>query len=250
MNLLPSVYATPGFVPVGSFTAVQTVANVATATVLATTLTGGTDIVSATVPATTLTGGVDEVKAERTISVDALPADNESMTIGSCVVTFVDLAGTGNNSAAPADDTDCSNNTATINNYTVAAPGVAHTPAEIATVLQSLTGVSDPDHGSLVVSSPSATTIGFTTSATEYTATPIVFTASANVTSSASVTGVIPVKATADMTFTQGLPANATDHVINIDGSALQLGTAAQTPAEIATTVSGATLPDYDVTAS
>lgn len=55
-------------------------------------------------------------------------------------------------------------------------------------------------------------------------------------------------KAYADMTFTTGLPANAGDHVINIDGVSIDLGTGALTAAQVAATVSGTTLTNYDLT--
>lgn len=37
---------------------------------------------------------VVEVKASQTLTVNALPSDAESITIGSCVVTFLDYAAT------------------------------------------------------------------------------------------------------------------------------------------------------------
>lgn len=58
----------------GAFSAVQTVANVS---------------------------AVSEVKATRTLSVDAVPADTETIVIGTCTVTFSSILG------ATSDENDC-----------------------------------------------------------------------------------------------------------------------------------------------
>lgn len=119
--------------------------------------------------------GTPETKASQTLTVWTRPANSESITIGTCVVTFLDGAGTWDNTGSPSDDTDCSG-WATINNYTLTNPWVARTPTEIANVLDSLTNVVDAVHGTLAVTADTATTTKFTTSGAENSATNITFT--------------------------------------------------------------------------
>ena len=87
--------------------------------------------------------GDTENYATRTIKVNAVPADTESITIGSCVVTF--------DSTAPVADSDCADNAAVID---ITAAG-ATTPAEVATALAALINVSDATQGALTVSTTS-----------------------------------------------------------------------------------------------
>ena len=69
-------------------------------------------------------------------------------------------AGTGDNSGA-TNDVDCTGG-ATINNYTLANPGVALTAAQIADLLDTLSNVTDATHGALTVGAGAATTTVFT----------------------------------------------------------------------------------------
>lgn len=168
--------AVPGIVDAATFTASETVANLAAVN----------DQTDTTV---TSPANVVEVKATRTLTVGALPTTTESIIIGSCTVTFTAVAG------ATTDDADCSGG-ATIDTNT-GAGDVNRTPTEVATALKALTNVTDTGHGALSVtaSSTSATSAVFTTTGTEASATPITFTDSTagDITSTNSVTGVVPV---------------------------------------------------------
>lgn len=190
---------TPAYAAVsGTLTANQTVANVtavndqsATTTTTVANVTAGTN--DQTAVTTTTVANVAEVKASRTLTVGALPATTETIAIGTCAVTFVDGAGAGDNSGTAADDLDCTGG-ATINNYTIANPGVAHTQAEIASALRSLTNVSDAAHGPLIVGGSSSDAT-FATTNTETSATNVTFTdgTTGDITATTTVTGVIPV---------------------------------------------------------
>lgn len=106
---------------------------------------------------------VTEVKASQTLTVVSVPADTETITIGSCVVTFEAGAGVGaDNSATPVNELNCAGG-ATINTVTLANPGVALTPTDIANALDNLTNVSDGVHGALTLTADTATTTKFTT---------------------------------------------------------------------------------------
>jgi len=147
---------------------------------------------------------VTEVKASQTLTVWALPANTESIIIGTCTVTFTNWAWTWDNSTS-VDDIDCTW-WATINNYTLTNPWVARTPTEIANILDTLINVTDAVHWALSVTADTATTTKFTTTWTENSATNITFTASANVTSTTTVTWVVPVTAVAQVSTVT--PAN------------------------------------------
>lgn len=128
-----------------------------------------------------------ETKASRTLTAGALPDNNETITIGSCVVTFASSSGATN------DELNCTDNIATIDRDT----GVGDTPrnaTEIAGVMRTLTNVSDTGHGALTVTGSSAEAT-FTTTNTESSATAISFTdgTTGDITSTASTTGVVPV---------------------------------------------------------
>ena len=62
-----------------SFVAATTVANVS-----------GTD--NQTAATSTTVANVAEVKASRTLTVGALPAASETITVGTCVISFTDVA--------------------------------------------------------------------------------------------------------------------------------------------------------------
>ncbi len=152
-----------------TLTALETVANV----------TAGTNDQGATTTATI--ANVAEVKATRTLTVNAVPLGNpETITIGSCVVTF----------GTVTQDINCADNAAAISTSTDA------TAAAIASRLRSLTGVTDTTggHGALTITGTTTTAI-FTTTNTEASSTPITFTdnTGGDVTSTASTSGVVPV---------------------------------------------------------
>lgn len=123
--------------------------------------------------------GVAQVTASRTLTVNSVPANNASTTIGSCVITY---------STASADSLNCTGNTATINVTTHNAT------TTVASTLASLTNISGGAHGALTATS-STFTATFSTAGTETSATAINFLdgSSGAVTSSASTSGTIPV---------------------------------------------------------
>jgi hypothetical protein len=168
-------------------TANQTVANVSV---------GATDNQSAaTTPTTPNTA---EVKATRTLTVGALPANAETVVIGACTVTFTTVA------SSTTHDTNCSGGASI--DRTAGTGDVNLTPTEIATQLAALTGLTDTGHSGLTASasSTSVTSAVFTTTGTEASATAITFTdgTSGDITSVASVTGVIPVAQVNTITIT------------------------------------------------
>ena len=134
------------------------------------------------------TASAVEVKASRTVTVGALPANAETITIGSCVVTFTTVA------SSTTHDTNCTGGASI--DRTSGTGDVSLTATLVATQLLALTNVSDAAHSTLAVSasSTSATSAVFTTSGTETSATAITFTdgTSGDITSVASVTGVVP----------------------------------------------------------
>lgn len=187
------------------------------------------NVSASTIPAVTTAGGVTEVKATRTLTVNALPANAETIVIGTCTVTFTTTAG------STSDDTNCTGG-ATIDTNT-GAGNVNRTAGDIAVVLQSLTNVSDTGHGALTVGAPSGTTVSFTTTGTETTAAVVTFTdgTTGDISSSASTAGVVGVASTVTITITGALVASAADHSVNVDAlGAIDLGTAALTAAQVA----------------
>lgn len=168
LGLMMVLLAIPVAAQAATFTATTTVANVTT----------GTNDQGATTTATI--ANVAEVKASRTLTVGTVPVSTETITIGSCVVTF-----------GAADSLSCSGNTATI------ATSTANTVDLVASKLRALTSVSDAvnGHGLLAITGTTTTAI-FTTAGTEASSTPIRFidgTTGGKVTSTASTTGVVPV---------------------------------------------------------
>src|SRR3989344_3861996 len=153
----------------GTFTANQTVANLpavndqvaTTATTVANVVAGTNDQAATT--ATTV-ANVAETKASQTLTVAFVPANAETVTIGTCVVTF---------NTGATQDVDCSNNNAAIDTT------ADNSTATIATRLRSFTGGNDAI---------------FTTANTENSATNITFTdgTTGDITNVA-VTGVVPV---------------------------------------------------------
>ena len=144
-------------------------------------VTAGTDDQTGATTATQ--ANVEEVKASRTLTVGALPGNNETMTIGTCVVTYASSTGATN------DELNCTDNVAAIDRDT-GAGNTARSATDIAGIMRTLTNVSDTGHGALTVSgSGSAAT--FTTTGTETSATAVTFTdgTTGDITSTASTVG-------------------------------------------------------------
>ena len=146
----------------------------------------GTDDQDVATAATT--ANVEEVKATRTLTVGAAPVDAETITIGTCTVTFATTT-----AGSPTEDANCTGG-ATILTTTGTADDIARTAGEIATALRTLTNVSDTGHGALTIGGSGADVIA-TTTGTESSATAITFTdgTSGDITSTASTVGVVPV---------------------------------------------------------
>ncbi len=103
------------------------------------------------------------VVATTTLTVAAAPADAEIITIGQCVVTFIDGAGAGaDNTGYATEEIDCSDNVAEIGIITVANPGVALTAAQVSAVIDTLTSVTDATQGALTLTAGAANTTVFT----------------------------------------------------------------------------------------
>ena len=105
-------------------------------------------------------GYIAPVVATTTFTVSALPINAETITIGSCVVTFVhDVAG-----MAADDELDCSDSLASIDLEldTGAADGADRTIAQVSAVIDTLTSVTDVTQGALTVGADTATTTLFT----------------------------------------------------------------------------------------
>jgi hypothetical protein len=171
------ILPTPGLAAIPTFSTSESAANVVV----------GTN--DQTAQTSTTTANVSEVKASRTLTVGALPANAETITIGTCIVTFTTIAST------TTHDTNCTGGASI--DRTATTTDTLLTVTEIATQLLALTNVSDTGHGALAVaaSSTSATSAVFTTSGTETSATVVTFTdgTTGDITSTNSRTGVIPV---------------------------------------------------------
>ncbi len=169
------IFPATSFAATPSISTSETVANVAAGT------DDQTDVTTAT------TANVSEVKASRTLTVGALPGNNETITIGTCVVTYASSTGATN------DELNCTDNAAAIDRDT-GAGNTARSATDIAGIMRTLTNVSDTGHGALTITGSGAEAI-FTTTGTETSATAITFTdgTTGDITSTASTTGVIPV---------------------------------------------------------
>lgn len=196
------VFATIAQAITGTFVSNQTTANLVavndqTATTLTTVanVTTGADTNQALADATPTANvaGVTEVKASRTLTVNAAPATTETITIGTCVVTFLTTA------SATLDELDCTDSAATIDTNT-GVGDVVRTASDIASVLRTLTNVSDAAHGGLTVSGATVEAI-FTTTGAETSATPVSFVdgTTADITSTSSTTGVVGVAGVAQV---------------------------------------------------
>ena len=216
----------------GTFTATTTVANV-------TALTDQTDVTTATVAnvaSSTLgatmdfAGGVAEVKAKQTLTVASLPASSTTMTIGSCTVVFATVAST------TGDSLDCTGGTAVIDRDT-GTGDVARSAAEIATVIGTITNITDTVFGAMATSTTGAGVIVYTATATTATSSQIAYTDGTTVIGNTAVTSVIGVAATGTITVPAALVVSAAEHSISFDSNVIDLGTAALTTAQIATLI-------------
>lgn len=169
------IFPTTSFAATPSISTSETVANV----------TAGTDDQTGATTATQ--ANVEEVKATRTLTVGALPGNNETITIGTCVVTYASSTGATN------DELNCNDNAAAIDRDT-GAENTPRTASDIVGIMRTLINVSDTGHGALTVSGSGSDVI-FTTTGTETSATAITFTdgTAGDITSTASTVGVIPV---------------------------------------------------------
>lgn len=170
-----STNSVKGYAADPSLSVSETVANVVAGT------NDQTDVTTAT------TANVSQVKASRTLTVGAAPVNGETITIGTCVITFATSAG------VTSDELNCTDNAATIDLDT-GAGNTLRLATDIASILRTLTNVSDTGHGALTVTG-SATTATFTTTGTETSATAVTFTDGTigDVTSTSSTTGVVAV---------------------------------------------------------
>lgn len=165
-------FMTPAAFAAGSLVANQTVANVA------------------------------DTKASRTLTVSAVPANGETITIGTCVVTFDN--GTG--------ETNCSDNIASIKR------NGGETTATIAANLRLITNLSDAAHGALSVSG-SGTSAIFTTAGSETSNSNITFTnaTGGDVTNPTTVTGVVGTAQV--VTFTPASPVDGETFRVTINST-------------------------------
>ena len=134
------------------------------------------------------TNNVVEVKASRRLNVNALPGDNETITIGTCVITYASSSGSTNH------ELDCADNAAVID-LDIGAGNSAPSPGDIGDLMRSLTNLSDTGHGALTIGG-SSIIVDFTTTGTEATSTAITFTdgTSGDITALDSpIIGVVPV---------------------------------------------------------
>ncbi len=228
-----------------SFSAAQTVANVADSTVPAITLSGGSAVVNGTVPDFNLTGGVTEVSATSTLALVASSslANNEyfiltdNATSADAVCFYFDT----NNGIS--DDTGTAAQCKAADGF---AGGVeldvssAGTAAAVATVAHNaINGVvdellvtsTDNADGTLTLAQDTAGTAGNIATNTNYLAEGV---ANAGVTLQSFSGGVNGVAATDTQTITSALAASATDSSITIDGNMIALGSSALTAAQVA----------------
>jgi len=96
------------------------------------------------------------VTATRTVTVGAAPANAETMTIGTCVVTFTTTAG------STVDELNCTDNAATIDTNT-GAGDVARSAADVSAIVDTLTNVGS-SVGLLTLTAGAANTTVFTAS--------------------------------------------------------------------------------------
>jgi len=194
----------------------------------------------------TTTNAISEVKATRTITVDSLPDEGVTLTIGTCIITFTDIPGLTD------DEIDCGDDVAEIDR-TKTGGDVDRSAAEIAEALRDLVNVSDALHGGLTVGGGGATA-SFTTTGAETSATSINTALSVpgsimldtvdtpGVVAVPADTNLIPAIvlaggvdeefATVTITIPFGLPEDASDTEIIIGGITIDFDTEAEMSAE------------------
>ena len=161
-----------------------------TASVTASNTTTGTNDQTDAMASTT--ANVAEVKAQRILLVATAPLTTNTITIGTCTVTFATTTG-GVNST---QDLDCSGDSAVRITTATTSVDTAKTAAQIATDLSNIKNATSTGHGAITAAIGTTTTkVTFTTTNTEASATSINFTdgTSGKITSVGNTTGVIPV---------------------------------------------------------
>ncbi|MEJ0021012.1 MAG: hypothetical protein WDN47_00325 [Candidatus Doudnabacteria bacterium] len=211
----------PASATTGTFTATQTVANVPASTIPSVTFAGGSNAVNGVVPAVTFAGGANAVTS-------SIPS-----------ITF---AGGVNGVAATASTTIPAGLAANATDHSITIDGVvinlgtaAQSAVQVASTIAGTnfsTGTSFLADGAYTVSNVGAT-VTFTRTATGTAGNNGLTIADTDFTSvnaaAASATVIVPA----------GLAANATDEIIMIDGVSIDLGTAAQTAVQVASTIAG-----------
>lgn len=159
--------------------------------------------------------GVVEVKASKTLQVNSLPANGATVTIGSCVITFVTV------SWETLDDLDCSDNIAAIDRNT----GTGNNSRLATTIgwrLRALTNVTDSLHGWLMEYWWSWSFVVFNTSGVEISVSDINFVdgSDGDIFSIANTPGVIWVSPIAQVvTFTPLLVTSGELFLVSINNS-------------------------------
>lgn len=92
-----------------------------------------------------VTANVVEVKATRTLDIQSLPANNSTLSVGTCVITFKNIAG------STADELNCNDDDATIDRNTGAGNNLRDA-SSIAGRIRALNNVGSSNHGTLVLS--------------------------------------------------------------------------------------------------
>jgi hypothetical protein len=147
-------------------------------------------------------------KASQTLTVDTVPSDNETITIGTCVVTFTTVSG------STSDELNCNDNVAQIDKNT-GSGNDSRTNEDIANVLSTLTNVSDATLGTLVATN-SANTVKFEDETSV--SGDIIFSEISGKITSVSATGTPPVAQVVDFTPEEITAAN-TEYKITINSN-------------------------------
>jgi len=149
--------------------------------------------------ATPVTPNTPETKASLALTVAAVPADAESIIVGMCTISFINLG---------AVDTDCSNGNAVID---IAGVGSVQT---IAALLRGITGVTDTNNGVLAIGG-SSDQVTYTTAGSQTSGSDIVFTNNAGVNITSALTSpVIPVPQVSSFTLPRNFVSGDTFTVV------------------------------------
>jgi hypothetical protein len=150
---------------------------------------------------------ISEVKASKIVTISKVPKDKESIDIGNCKIVF-------SSDVSDNNETDCIDDNAKV--YTG-----SKSISELSDILDTLTNITDTNHGILTVETNTQTTTKFTTTETEKSATNIKFNGVDGITATEIITGVIPILAEAqiiEFTPTAASAANVR-YRANINGS-------------------------------